>query len=248
MDVEMQLSMAGIHPDFAQEKKPSHKAVGVSRKDTIIIAMLVNIALLAVLFATASRQPSSVIVTRIEPQVATLETMSQVAQVAKVAVQTKEPVDEIDEILKSYALKTQTAHTTEAKPAPEVRKVAPPEVVKAAAAPTNCLTVTVKKGDVLSRIAKQHGVKVEDLIVLNGLESAKLRIGQQLKVPRVLAPKAESTSSSVLVPEFYVVKSGDSPWKIAKKCRIDVDDLLRLNNLDEEKAKNLKIGQKLRTR
>lgn len=237
----MQLSMAGIHTDFAHDKRPSHKAVGVSRKDTIIIAMLVNIALLAVLFATASRtsQNSStsqiIAIPKVEPVVARFETISQVS---KPIAQVKEPVDEIDEILKSYAQKTIKPAVVEVKSVPEVIKET---VLPRSLTGNNYLEVKVKKGDVLSRIAKQHNVKVEELIILNGLDSAKLKIGQVLKVPK-------AQSSPQTMAEMYVVQDGDSPWKIAKKCRIQVEDLLRLNNLDEEKAKNLKIGQKLRIR
>ncbi|MBS0634859.1 MAG: LysM peptidoglycan-binding domain-containing protein [Verrucomicrobia bacterium] len=239
MDFEMQLSMAGIHPDFAQEKKAPQRSVGVTRKDTIIIAMLVNIALLAVLFATASRQSQAqtVPLQKVEPLVARFETVSQVnaSQVTKGSqVVAQAPVDEIDELLKSYAQKAQI----EAKPAAEVRN----EPAIATAKP-HYIEVKVKKGDVLSRIARAHNVKVEDIIVLNGLESANVKIGQVLKIPTTIKAAPQET-----VAEFYVVKEGDSPWKIAKKCRIEVEDLLRLNNLDEAKAKNLKIGQKLRIR
>lgn len=222
MDFEMQLSMAGIHPDLVQEKRLSNRAVGVSRRDTIIIAMLVNIALLAVLFATATRKTEIALPVKLEPVIAKVDSVSQVAKPAAILPQTKAPVDEIDELLKSYAIKTQ----------PSVA----PKVVEAAPQVKTC-DVIVKKGDVLSRIAKKHNVKVEDIIVLNNLQSANLKVGQTLKVP-----------SQAVASEFYVVQDGDSPWKIAKKCRISVEELLRLNSLDEDKAKNLKIGQKLKIR
>lgn len=254
MDLEMQLSMAGIHADFAQEKKPLHRAVGISRKDTIIIAMLVNIALLAVLFATASRQTHSAPLAKVEPVVARFETVSQVALApAQPQPKAKEPIDEIDELLKSYALKTAKPAVVEVKSAPEVAVKADvpriePLVVAANTPKTHFVEVKVKKGDVLSRIARLHNVKVEDLIVLNGLESAHLKIGQTLKIPTTKVPATSQKQVNDLVAEYYIVKEGDSPWKIAKKCRISVDDLLRLNNLDETKARNLKIGQKLRIR
>lgn len=248
----MQLSMAGIPTDFAQEKKPLQRAVGITRKDTIIIAMLVNIALLAVLFATASRQSHIVVPSKVEPVVARFETVSQVA-LAPAQPKAKEPIDEIDELLKSYALKTAKPAVDQIKPAPEAvaKAVLPshePLVTTPSAPKTQLIEVKVKKGDVLSRIARLHNVKVEDIIILNGLESANLKIGQTLKVPTTKVAVPSQKQANDLVAEFYIVKEGDSPWKIAKKCRISVDDLLRLNNLDEAKARNLKIGQKLRIR
>jgi hypothetical protein len=41
----------------------------------------------------------------------------------------------------------------------------------------------VKKGDILGRIASQHGVKVADLKAANGLTSDTIRVGQKLKIP-----------------------------------------------------------------
>jgi peptidoglycan DL-endopeptidase LytF len=160
----MQVSMSGIHPDFAQENKPPKQAVRISRKDTIIIAMLVNIALLATLFATASRQ--SLPAPKVETVVTKVEIVAQpVPQVTKVVT---EPVDEIDEILKTY---TQTAPKT--TPAPESLPTPVPKPEPVITKAIQYKEVTVKKGDVLSRIAKQHGVDMKDIILLNHLDNAK---------------------------------------------------------------------------
>lgn len=47
---------------------------------------------------------------------------------------------------------------------------------------------------------------------------------------------------------YYIVKGGDNPWKIAKQFQVNFDDILRLNNLDEEKARNMKIGDRIRVK
>jgi LysM repeat protein len=47
---------------------------------------------------------------------------------------------------------------------------------------------------------------------------------------------------------FYIVKAGDNPWKIAKRFHISFEKLLQLNHLDEAKARNLKVGSRLRIR
>lgn len=44
-------------------------------------------------------------------------------------------------------------------------------------------TYIVKKGDILGRIARQHGVKVADLKAANGLTSDTIREGQKLIIP-----------------------------------------------------------------
>lgn len=249
--------MAGNLSDFAQVKPHAKRAVSISRKDTIIIAMLVNIALLAVLFATASRQSHSQVSQKPQAVVAQLELAPKELPQSIVAKQA--PVDEIDEILKNYALKTdqviaQPQIVAQSPVQPVSQPVAQSVVAQVApqGVPENRSTfeVSVQKGDVLSKIAKRYNVKVEEIILLNKLETAKLKIGQTLKIPTTTQspPSAKTQSQQPTDSEFYVVQSGDSPWKIAKKCHIKTEDLLRLNNLDEEKARNLKIGQKLRIR
>ena len=49
-------------------------------------------------------------------------------------------------------------------------------------------------------------------------------------------------------PVYYVIKSGDNPWKIARQFGVKYDEILRLNQLDEEKARNLKIGDRVRVK
>ena len=49
-------------------------------------------------------------------------------------------------------------------------------------------------------------------------------------------------------PEYYTMKVGDNPWAIAMKHHMKVEELLRLNGLNEERARKLKPGDRLRTR
>jgi LysM repeat protein len=116
------------------------------------------------------------------------------------------------------------------------------------------LEVSVKKGDTLEKIAKAHQTTVNELLQLNHLSSNFLRIGQVLKVPAVsnapLAaskPKIEKSFSDGQV-EYYVVKVGDNPWTIAMKHHMKIDELLKLNQMNEEKARRLKPGDRLRIR
>ena len=110
----------------------------------------------------------------------------------------------------------------------------------------------VKSGDTPEKIARKHRVRLKDLMAANNLteESAKkLRVGQKLVIPARTAKSGKSgkraAGAQVAGPGEYIVQSGDSPERIARKNHVRLKDLMAANNLDEESAKKLKIGQKL---
>lgn len=99
------------------------------------------------------------------------------------------------------------------------------------------ISYTVKKGDSLYSIATKYNTTVNDIKKLNGLTNNNLSIGQILKVP---------VSTNTTLPETYstyIVKKGDSLYKIAKKFNMSVEDLIAINNL---KSNILTIGQELK--
>lgn len=89
----------------------------------------------------------------------------------------------------------------------------------------------VKKGDSLWSIAKKYNMTVDELKSINNLKSNLLSIGQRLKIK-------ESNDNQ----NIYIVKKGDTLYKIANMYGITVDNLKALNNL---KSNILSIGQKL---
>ena len=89
----------------------------------------------------------------------------------------------------------------------------------------------VKKGDSLWSIAKKYDMTVDELKSINNLKSNLLSIGQRLKIK-------ESDDNQ----NIYIVKKGDTLYKIANMYGTTVDNLKALNNL---KNNNLSIGQKL---
>ena len=144
-----------------------------------------------------------------------------------------------------------------AKPSepPRVHPLPPlvPEAVPLVAAPAPSFQgVTVKKGDTLEKIAKAHRTTVDEIIKCNELPSSFLRIGQMLKMPaakgaiaKAAAPEKRSAESA---PDYSIVKVGDNPWTIAMKHHLKVEELLKLNSLNDEKARRLKPGDRLRIR
>ena len=95
-------------------------------------------------------------------------------------------------------------------------------------------TYTVKAGDTLYAIARKFNTTVDKLKAINNLTTSALSIGQILKV---------TPDNNVSDEEYYIVKSGDSLYKIANMFNTTVNELKSLNNLS---SSLLSIGQRLR--
>ena len=94
----------------------------------------------------------------------------------------------------------------------------------------------VKKGDSLWSIARANGLTVDELKSLNNLSSNVLHVGDTL-----LISSADSTGDDGN-DNYYVVKSGDTLWSIARKYNLSVNELKALNNLSNNV---LSVGQRL---
>ena len=94
----------------------------------------------------------------------------------------------------------------------------------------------VKKGDSLWSIARANGLTVDELKSLNNLSSNVLHVGDTL-----LISSADSTGDNGN-DNYYVVKSGDTLWSIARKYNLSVNELKALNNLS---SNALSVGQRL---
>lgn len=100
----------------------------------------------------------------------------------------------------------------------------------------------VKYGENLSYIDKKYKVSVKSIIRANGLKKPYvIRTGQILKIPK------KSVKSSTITEERYCkikhkVKKGESLITIAKKYRVWVKDIKRLNNI---KGNTIRVGQVL---
>ena len=105
--------------------------------------------------------------------------------------------------------------------------------------PSDYLVYTVQAGDSLWSIANKYKTTVETLKKLNNLSGSTLQINQQL-----LIPKEEDLDIDVGESEeiTYIVKSGDTLWKIANSYGVTVDDIKKANNLT---SNALSINQEL---
>lgn len=93
-------------------------------------------------------------------------------------------------------------------------------------------TYVVRSGDSLWNIARKFGTTTKEILRINRLGSARLSIGQLLKVPggeeNVPTLTAKSTKSTL---KTYQVKNGDIPGVIAQRHNMSLDRLLQVNNL-----------------
>ncbi len=224
----------------------------MNRKNTILVSVLINAGLLAVLFVVA------------------LTSQDEGIPSSEIASDVVRPLPKFDDKIGSVeALPLRTVPvdpaTTVEIPLPAPEEVAvhklPPQVLENIPPPAppivspfaSCIEVIVKKGDSLEKIAKANQTSVDEIIKANHLSNTFLKIGQVLKIPteRTLAtaPKLAETKRPVEGgPEYYTMKVGDNTWAIAMKHHMKVDELLRLNGLNEEKARKLKPGDRLRIR
>jgi peptidoglycan endopeptidase LytF len=205
---------------------------------------------------------------QVTPSIAAVPAAAQPAVVSDI------PVDEVDSVLRDFAAAVAASHHKQ--PAASSLSLAVTNITQQPSSEPSSSNsvrakeesllsyneVVVKRGDFLERIARQQGSTIEAIKQANHLTSDHLKVGQILRIPAVA--KADKVELPVVATapvdkpatliatseeyQMYRVKSGDSPWKIAKQFQVDVEYLLRLNNLDEDSARNLKPGDTIRVR
>lgn len=87
----------------------------------------------------------------------------------------------------------------------------------------------VKSGDNLWQIAKAHNVKVEDLKRWNRLSGNSLKTGQVLTLQSSAAPVTVAARNDRQSVTYYRVQKGDSLYLIAKRFKVDLQNLQRWN-------------------
>ena len=109
----------------------------------------------------------------------------------------------------------------------------PSPVVKNA---TSYLTYTVQTGDTLWKIARKYNCSITEIMAANSdriKNPNRIHAGWQLKIPQSGAPITGGTPDAVL-PEnkksgIYIVRQGDTLWKIARKYGCSVAEIISLN-------------------
>jgi len=243
----------------------------MKRKDTILIAVIINAGLLAILFATAIIYDTEESTEQMELAGPLEEGEPLIQEPAPNLIAAASTGDEVDNVLKFYSnplhqpiiVSTEGGESIPIEPQSE-QDLPTPGI--SSDAQEKYVEVKVKQGDVLEKIARAHKTTVSAIKKANHLDSEWLSIGQVLKIPSN-EPNAHASKTSATTPQieirqepikvskpaedepvYYVIKSGDNPWKIAKQFGVKYDEILRLNKMSEEKARNLKIGDRIRVK
>ena len=104
----------------------------------------------------------------------------------------------------------------------------------------------VRRGDTLSKIARQFAVPVYKLKALNQLERDVIHVGQKLYLQKTAAPaRSAAIDDNDEEPSEYTVRRGDTLSKIALRFDVGLGFLRQLNKL---KSDLIRPGQKLRLR
>jgi peptidoglycan endopeptidase LytF len=228
----------------------------MNRKNTILIAVVINAGLLALLFVAAltmqEAPPQKNTLAKEEPIELQLPKFDDASHYQELASLT---LPEAPKALEKGVEESAFVHKLPpmvAEPLPVQQSAhaeLPPAPLKTAPALLPVNEVVVKKGDSLEKIAKINHTSVDEIIKLNHLPSTFLKVGQVLKLPQGrLSVKAVEKQALEVGPEYYIMKVGENPWGVAQKHHMKLDELLRLNGLNEEKARKLKPGDRLRIR
>jgi len=239
----------------------------MSRRDTIIISVLVNAALLVVLFTFAVtskekvQEDSKAIATNSVKEIS-IDAKEMLFSDTKIAEESNN-IESNSETKEFVSLEQKQIEKSQEIPEPNVSYKLPQiakniDEIKANPIDLNAFEITIKSGDNLEKLAHLYNAKVSEISDLNNLSNSFLRIGQKLLIPkssiknndtpRTLNQIKSNEKKHIAVAEYYIIKVGDNPYTIAIKHSIKPHELLKLNNLDERKAKRLKPGDKLRIR
>ncbi len=128
-------------------------------------------------------------------------------------------------------------------------------------AATKVVKHKIKSGETLYTVAHKHHTTIEEVRKMNGIKKGELlKIGRVVKVPtntyspnkkKKIAKKSKvSTKKKTVVSKKiynkgnYTIQSGDTLFTIARKHKMTVAELVKLNNIKYETT--LRLGKKLK--
>ena len=99
----------------------------------------------------------------------------------------------------------------------------------------------VQEGDTLTSISNLYSIKKDFIIKLNNLKDENhISIGQNLKISDF---SKESKNSDLLNNSYHIVQKGETLTEISNIYRLNIKDLIEINNL--KNPDSLEVGSKL---
>lgn len=101
----------------------------------------------------------------------------------------------------------------------------------------------VVKGDTPYGLSKRFGLTVDELLQMNQVYDGNIKIGQKLLIKKsVDATSYQAGKAPVYNPTIYKVEPGDTLYSISRRFNVSVDELVRLNYLQDNA---IKVGQEI---
>jgi len=213
----------------------------ISRRDTIIIAVLINIGLMSILLMTAMHVDENPMVDKSEFRHSIAEVREELPRSVPISTTAETPTDEVDKVINDYHARIQQQ---------EIPSEASQQQDEQVEIEEKYVEIMIKRGDALEKIARANGTTIREIRKLNDLNSDFISIGQKLRVPVGTIQREEKPAEQTHDDDgvYYVIKKDDNPWKIARKFHVKYEDILRLNELNEDNARNLKVGDTIRVK
>jgi len=138
----------------------------------------------------------------------------------------------------SRRLEVSLSRIIEANPGIDPNRLRVGQVICIPACPPNHTPYIIQPGDTLYRIAQMHNVTVDSILRANpGIDPLYLRVGQRICIP--------TADTGFCPPNHteYVIRAGDTLYRIAQTYNVTVESILRANpGIDPN---SLRIGQRI---
>ncbi|OON66739.1 hypothetical protein B0919_21405 [Hymenobacter sp. CRA2] len=250
---------------------PKGRALRPKQQLVVFLPAKENTTAPAAVAVRATAPPAVAAMPRTPAEMGLKVTKRAVAQVSKPATEPEEPATASPSPTPEVATETPTPRSTRAA------KAAPVEAVVAMAEPSSVETANaqlqaqqaavleyvVRKGDYLTKLARERSLSVEQLMAWNNLRSEVVTPGQKLRFAPPTEPEAGAQTEPVkatrnqrtvakevpkpvraeLPQRVHIVQPGDTLYNISRRYQgLTVEQLRKLNHL---KSDEVKPGQKL---